>query len=105
MSNLDFNDNDTLVTISTKQGYIQKYDLTRVARSGEGNIQKAWNFSSCIFAKDFDRNGKLQDCVYTVGQGQDTNPIHKKQMTIQMYDQTEEKLDDNCIYYESPFGA
>jgi hypothetical protein len=35
-----------------------------------------------------------------VGQGQD-----KKQMTIQMYDQTEEKLDENCIYYESPFEA
>lgn len=43
---------------------------------------------------------KWKDCVYTVGQGQD-----KKQMTIQMYDQTEEKLDENCIYYESPFGA
>lgn len=100
VSNLDFNDNDTLITISSKLGYIQKYDLTKVTKFGDGIIAKVWNFSSCIFTKDFDRNGKLQDCVYTVGQRQD-----KKQMTIQMYDQTEEKLEENCIYYESPFGA
>lgn len=52
MSNIDFNDNDTLLTVVSKDGFIQKYDLTKgAAKTGECVIDKTCSFSSVIYSK------------------------------------------------------
>lgn len=52
VSNIDFNDNDTLLTVVSRDGFIQKYDLTKgAAKTGECIIDKTCSFSSVIYSK------------------------------------------------------
>ena len=66
ISSLDFNDDDTIFTISSEQGYIQKYDLSK-GKAEEAIFKKEYTFNSCIFTKEADKDNQVQDFVYTVG--------------------------------------
>ena len=58
-----FNFNDTIVTVASKDGFLQKYDLTKFQKTPESVIDKKCNFKHCIFVQGDDQEEKL----YTVG--------------------------------------
>ena len=70
ITNIDFNEDDTIFTISSKQGYTFKYEIGK-GKIEPGQILKSYSFNSCIFVKELDKNNELQDYIYTVGQTQD----------------------------------
>ena len=119
VSNIDFNDNDTLLTVVSKDGFIQKYDLLKnAAKTGECIIDKVCSFSSVIYSKSsrkidpndsraikeieslgFDVN--YTEKVYVVGTY--LNKQTGNEMMIRCYNEKDNAED--YIQVKSPFGA
>lgn len=48
---IDFNKNDTMIAVVSKDGFVQKYDITKnMEKKGESVIDKQCQFYSCIFS-------------------------------------------------------
>ena len=120
VSNIDFNDNDTLLTVVSRDGFIQKYDLTKgAAKTGECIIDKTCSFSSVIYSKlprdKIDENDTRQiedlkalgfdlsytEKVYVTGTYQ--NKDGSDEMMIRCYNEKDNAED--FIQVRSPFGA
>ena len=57
VNNLSFNYNDTVISVVSKDGFVQMYDLVKFIKTGECVIDKACNFKRCIFSQYYDDNG------------------------------------------------
>jgi hypothetical protein len=49
--NIDFNENDTIMIVVSKDGFVQKYDLVKGQKTGESVINKICNFTDVCFSK------------------------------------------------------
>ena len=54
VNSMAFNFNDTIVTVASKDGFLQKYDLTKFQKTPESVIDKKCNFKHCIFVQGDD---------------------------------------------------
>lgn len=52
VSAMDFNYNDTFLTMVSRDGFIQKYDLVKYDKCGECVIDKSCHFTSVIFSQE-----------------------------------------------------
>ena len=51
VTQIDFNKNDTMISVVSKDGFVQKYDITKnMEKKGESVIDKQSHFYSCIFS-------------------------------------------------------
>ena len=54
VTNLCFNHNDTIISVVSRDGFVQKYDLLKFSKTGESIIDKQCNFRQCMFAQYLD---------------------------------------------------
>lgn len=63
ITSLSFNDNDTYFALVSADGFVYRFDLLTFKIKGEGSIDRACDFRSCIFQN----YGKEQYKIVTVG--------------------------------------
>lgn len=51
VKNVDFNENDTIMIVVSKDGFVQKYDMVKAQKTGESVINKVCNFADVCFSK------------------------------------------------------
>ena len=49
ITSLSFNDNDTYFALVSADGFVYRFDLLTFKIKGEGSIDRACDFRSCIF--------------------------------------------------------
>lgn len=51
IKNIDFNHNDTIMIVVSKDGFVQKYDLVKAQKTGDSVINKVCNFNDVCFSQ------------------------------------------------------
>jgi len=63
ITSISFNENDTFFGLVSADGFVYRYDLINFKLKGEGSIDRACDFRSCLFLT----YGKEQYKMVTVG--------------------------------------
>lgn len=97
VTDLCFNHDDTVMTVVTEDGFIQKYDLVKFIKTGENFINKKFKFQSCMFSKFVDSGPSQSERLYTVGH---TDPLNNDQIQAVSLIQFDEK-DKEQVNFDS----
>lgn len=65
VTSIDFNDKDTAFGMVSSDGFIYRFDIMAMKLKGDGNIDRACDFKSCIFVSEL--GGKENEKLMTVG--------------------------------------